>query len=536
MKKLFSRILISAIAVTMMVTVLAGCQKSEKPEPVTPSIEPVVTEPADEQKITDEIPTDTLEDEGNTSDFAGTTITLNNNEQILCECGRIEYMDFGADIPSDWIGKVYIVTYDTGVAFYQKASWDAYEGMGYIVSLDRTDNMVGEFAGEVNWAFTPDFMYYYDTPTDVPYDYENEESTEEYGILAEGMEFLLRSWEIYEQDIQYNVKEYVCPMSNYKPIPEEITMNISKEELLMAHNEIYARHGKTFANPYTQWHFDSCSWYSPSQDEVTDDMLTDVEKENIEIIKNAIVNLNVNYPYPEQIAVGSVCQKEINLEWGIVDVGYSVEGSYETGFDAVLTLSDKSFGLKDDFGIELESPEESFFYITDINPYIDGLEIAVIDYGMDDNTGAYFFTQESDGSVVSIGYVPGCSFPGMDNMPCDSFTLDGRVISINRTYILGNNSYYVSLWYDGENHTFESATYGAGMYEMVPSAGKVAKQDMSGFVSEKTNELFPIQKGETYYFLETNDVDLIKLRNKFGDVGFLSVTDEMSVNPEAYFE
>lgn len=529
MKKLLAIAIISI----GMAAALTGCQKGE-PAVATPVIEEVTDAASSDagQESTEEAEPAT-ENETVDNDVSTTPVP---DGMSICRDERLEYSDFGVDIPTSWRDTVYVIANDSCVSFYQKASWDVGEGMGFIVSLNRTDNMVPEVAGEVNWAYTPDFMYYYATPTDVPFDYENETTANEYSELAKSIPQLIKSWEIYEQDIHYDASEYVCPMSNFKPIPEEIALNLTKEQLLRAHNEIYARYGKEFDNVYTQWYFDSCSWYEASSNDVPEDVLTDTEKENLEIIKNAIVELNVNNAYPEKFTVGDVCQKEINLEWGIVDVEYSVEGSYEEGFDGILKLSDRTFSLKDDFGIELESPEGEYFFVTDINPYVDGLEIAVIDYGMDDNRGAYFFTQESDGAVTYIGYVPGCSFATLEQAPCDSFAEQGRVISVNRTNLLGSGSYFASVWYDGENHTFESNTYEGEMFDMVPSPAKVAQQNISGFVSEDSNELFPINEGETFYFVATDNSGIIKVKNMYGDIGFMTVSDEMSANPEAYFK
>ncbi len=63
---------------------------------------------------------------------------------------------------------------------------------------------------------------------------------------------------------------------------------LTKSELRIARNEIYARHGRGFANSAMQAYFNSCSWYKldANYDYANEySKLTDVEKANIKLIK-----------------------------------------------------------------------------------------------------------------------------------------------------------------------------------------------------------------------------------------------------------
>ena len=61
-----------------------------------------------------------------------------------------------------------------------------------------------------------------------------------------------------------------------------------KYQLELARNEIYARHGRKFTNPTLQNYFNSQAWYTGTiePEDFTDDMLSDVEKSNIQFIKD----------------------------------------------------------------------------------------------------------------------------------------------------------------------------------------------------------------------------------------------------------
>ncbi len=64
--------------------------------------------------------------------------------------------------------------------------------------------------------------------------------------------------------------------------------NLTKSELRVARNEIYARHGRGFSNSALQAYFNGCSWYKmdANYDYANEySKLTDVEKANIKLIK-----------------------------------------------------------------------------------------------------------------------------------------------------------------------------------------------------------------------------------------------------------
>lgn len=62
---------------------------------------------------------------------------------------------------------------------------------------------------------------------------------------------------------------------------------LSKEELRLARNEIFARHGRKFDDAQLQSYFESKSWYNGTidPDDFSESMLSEIEKKNIELIK-----------------------------------------------------------------------------------------------------------------------------------------------------------------------------------------------------------------------------------------------------------
>lgn len=62
---------------------------------------------------------------------------------------------------------------------------------------------------------------------------------------------------------------------------------MSADSLRIARNEIYARHGFKFKDPYLHNHFSTCSWYTPSVEskDFDESVLSEVERNNIIKIK-----------------------------------------------------------------------------------------------------------------------------------------------------------------------------------------------------------------------------------------------------------
>lgn len=91
---------------------------------------------------------------------------------------------------------------------------------------------------------------------------------------------------------------YILPNSDKEPLTSYDLQNMSKEQLALARNEIFARHGYKFGEPFKSY-FESKSWYSVNPN-YTDDMkeLSPLERHNAKIILVAEgkgENLDSNY-------------------------------------------------------------------------------------------------------------------------------------------------------------------------------------------------------------------------------------------------
>ncbi|MDD6485167.1 MAG: YARHG domain-containing protein [Clostridiales bacterium] len=93
---------------------------------------------------------------------------------------------------------------------------------------------------------------------------------------------------VYEiTTLTYYEGDYILPNSGTKLITKAEIQNLSKEQLGLARNEIYARHGRKFQMQEYQKYFESKSWYkvNPNYDYSDDNKnLNETELKNVETI------------------------------------------------------------------------------------------------------------------------------------------------------------------------------------------------------------------------------------------------------------
>ena len=89
--------------------------------------------------------------------------------------------------------------------------------------------------------------------------------------------------------------DYVFPQSSSEYLIRDDLEGKTGEELRIARNEIYARHGRRFNDKTLQWYFDAKSWYqgTVAPGDFKESVLNPIEKENVYRISQAEAG---NYP------------------------------------------------------------------------------------------------------------------------------------------------------------------------------------------------------------------------------------------------
>lgn len=89
-----------------------------------------------------------------------------------------------------------------------------------------------------------------------------------------------------EDSEEIDESEYILPHSNTKKLTNSDLRGLSDDELVLAINEIYARHGRKFNTDYIKSYFNSKSWYKGTvePDDFDVSVLNSVEKYNIDFL------------------------------------------------------------------------------------------------------------------------------------------------------------------------------------------------------------------------------------------------------------
>ncbi len=91
-----------------------------------------------------------------------------------------------------------------------------------------------------------------------------------------------------DYDDYYDDDDYILPDSGTRKLTNSDLAGLDADELELARNEIYAREGRRFNTDYIQDYFDDKWWYvgTIEPEDFTEDMLNDVEKYNVNFIRD----------------------------------------------------------------------------------------------------------------------------------------------------------------------------------------------------------------------------------------------------------
>lgn len=470
--------------------------------------------------------------------FVPDAIEVKNKDFLTAKAGMVRYDDFAVEIPAEWEGLVYIKGTPEGMSFFQKSSYDSEEGSGFVFGFYRADNCVATFAGEEMLKYTPEHMYYLNSPTDVPYAFDVEGIPEEYSMLQNSRDDMCKSLVIDSEEV-YSAKDYILPMAEFKEIDRSLAEMFDRNELNTAIREFYARHGDRFKEDYyAERHFSTCVWYEPTKDSVSKADMNDVEKKNLATLEEILKDYEAEHPYPVEIPCGQETSVVLDERVGEVKVNYYVDGDYQKGFTGHLIIDGDKYTLKD-FGIRLENPRDDFFYITDIASYDGYKEIAIVDAGNDDNRITYFFTMNS-GHIICMNGIPGCPIAVPGSGAYDGFSIDGVVVSCDRAYAIYNEPIMVSYWIDRDSHKLKNNDSEGIIYQINGGSGShILKKDISvrkNLYSEDPDNEFIVKAGTEIFFIGSDNGYILEIKTKDGETGYYTFTDEVRENVSDYFE
>lgn len=429
------------------------------------------------------------------------------------------YKEISVTFPASW-GNRYVIREhddDNGFSVLQKASDDKNEGWGFLFSVYASDTPYIDAPGAYALAYTKDEIYYFGTPTDVPYDCEDEEIAKDYGLLQQDLEQIKASIVIDAPQIHTNASEYVFPMSEYYPLTEDMLLNMGENDLWLARNEIYARHGYHFKNGYLQAYFEKYTWYEDRGDSFSEDEFSQIEKDNVSLFKKMEDKTASQSPYPLEEKVGKKVSVDLSGSGKKNTILYQVTEDLYGNAKGCLTVDGITYDLEEDFQIYMDWPEDEHFYITDISPFFDGLEIAIADYGPSDDPVTHFFVYDETDGLQTIGSVPG--FP-MKQMGFQNGFVPGGVTGYSRCMTLDVHEYTVYYWYDYDNRSLELQMGDESHYDM-PRVHTLLNDLPLHYTMDQDSATFVIPSGSKVFFKECIGQNWVLVHGPNGAEGYV---------------
>lgn len=447
--------------------------------------------------------------------------TENSGETNNPEDGHYSWQEMSIILPEGWQERCVIVENEAGFSIYQKASYEQEEGMGYICGFERGNELLMYGAGETLMAYTDDgTLYYMFQPTDFPCDTSQKDLVDEYTSMCEQVDEIKASLEIEASNLHWDAGEYILPTSSILALDGTELMNLSGNDLWIAKNEIYARHGRQFKNDYLQMYFERCSWYDGTiaASEFDESCLSQLEKDNLKLILAATDEYDKAHPYPKKYSTSDTAKETLSDSPRVDKIRYRVEEMGDWQYACWLTINGTDYYINDI--VSMESPVSDVFYITDISETDDYLEIALLDEGPSDDPVTLFFRY--DGTLTFLGGVAGFPFSEQTG-GMNGFDGWGNITGMTRMDLI-ETAYLEGYWYLEDDKICEQTE--VSWHNMLPSSGHTLYVDLPVYCSmDDTSASDTIPAGTQVYFLGSDMKEWILVRGKDGTQGYIHVKD-----------
>lgn len=285
-------------------------------------------------------------------DTYGSNLDITNMFDDGISAGLSAFADFYiSDMNKRLFSGKYISYYD-----------DKDEGSGEMAAAETTEGSRSKFGDQAAQAQramqTQEEESYYE-PEDV---YEEwDQSWEDYAYLEDSASY---------EDFG-NSQEYLLPDSDTRLLTDADVSGLSPEELRIAKNEIYARHGRMFTSEDLKEYFESKSWYQGSvpAEAFSESVFSQTEKDNITFIQkyiddpsrvaadtgyrerglaindsHAIPQIPGIYHYYSDTSDKNRMSMELDVEGGRAYVSFNEDGHQHMRSQELYNINDQEYG------------------------------------------------------------------------------------------------------------------------------------------------------------------------------------------------
>lgn len=257
---------------------------------------------------------------------------------------------------------------------------------------------------------------------------EDWERSERYQLMMKGEEFNQnRFQENYLNEYDVTVDDYIWPDLSDPGLESEMLYRCNQTDLMIARNQLFAKYGREFADPFLNALFLQKNWYEPSMqgssfDEKVQELLTDTEKTNLE----AVLAREEEYGYRKGGSY-ETARALLSGSWLDVDgdgereqILYRAEEDPDNVGMAELTIREES-GQTGTVSMEAYAPHKSVYTCIAEEGTI---YLAIADNGMSADFVMEFWVYE-DGRLISLGNID--TYPGSIQL------VDGKISGMVET-------------------------------------------------------------------------------------------------------
>jgi hypothetical protein len=297
--------------------------------------------------------------------------------------------------------------------------------------------------------------------------------------------------------------DYIIPNSDKKKITAEILDKLTKSDIVLARNEIYARHGYIFKSKKYKEYFNKQSWYKANPNFLETDF-TSIEDDNLKIIDNYMVSIK-NFT---TLITNNYGKFDLNLDGKIDEISVKF---IENGTEYELSINNTKLFQKNGSNFKT-------VILYDINSNDEFKEIAIVDEEANKTHFHYY-----DGkNIIHMGIIPG-------NYDFIKVNGNGQILTEKQGSILGLNDWTYQLQCILTDKRALIKNPKLKYYDM--NYEVVVKEDIKLFTHPNdTSKLITLKKDEVVKLTKSDDNQWCEIENSKGEYGWLKVENNIKID------
>ena len=310
----------------------------------------------------------------------------------------------------------------------------------------------------------------------------------------------------------------VIPLSDKIALSEEQCEDLDINDMWLARNEIYARHGYDFDDAFLKNHFEACSWYVSSGKKVSDSALNSIELQNVRLLKSLADSQEC---YTRIFAFKKRYDLDVNND-GRADALVVTAGSNGTvnfSLDGVVFNSA-------DLGVTLNDVNTKIYQCVCFTPE-HYRQMALMDTDADGKEITHYFDYTGK-EVHFVGTVPG--YTTVEYLGRDPFAKKNFVTYLEECSLIPGVKCYGKVTYSDKTNKFTDASpvlrdiYTTDEYVLATDIEIYSRMDENA-------DTVTVSKGTRLYLVSSDMKKWVRVKSPSGLDGYILFDDNGKTQP-----